>query len=81
MYNLCIQGVAVAPNNGGESGTAQHCVSMDTAGAWDDVLCSTQVVTITCWSVQSCAFFFSAALRVREGGQRLRHRDLRLPRH
>ena len=47
MYNLCIQGVAVAPNNGGESGTAQHCVSMDTAGAWDDVLCSTQVVTHT----------------------------------
>ena len=52
MYNLCIQGVAVAPNNGGESGTAQHCVSMDTAGAWDDVLCSTQVVihTHTYWA-------------------------------
>ena len=28
------------PNNGGTSGTAQNCVSMNTDGAWDDVDCT-----------------------------------------
>ena len=32
------QGVAVAPNNGGDNAN-QHCVMMDASGVWDDVCC------------------------------------------
>ena len=34
-------GSTIAPNNGGATGTEQDCVSMTTAGEWDDVDCTT----------------------------------------